>query len=46
MGFDRLTDKVRKKIFTLMNSISLEESIERIKVAEAKDSKKFSIITF
>ena len=39
MGFDRLTDKFRKKIFTLMNSISLEESIERIKVAEAKDSK-------
>lgn len=39
MGFKSTYEKDRKKIFDLINSISIEESLEKIKLEEAKSSK-------
>ena len=38
MGGGRMTDKVSDRIYNLINSISLGETLEKIKIAESKDS--------
>jgi len=38
MGGGRMTDKISDRIYTLINSISLGEALEQIKVSESKDS--------
>ncbi len=45
MGGKRLTDKISDSIFDLINSISYEQAIEKIRRAEAKDSKSGVITT-
>lgn len=45
MGGKRLNDKISDSIFNLINSISYEQAIEKIKRAESKDSKSGIITT-
>ena len=45
MGFDSMRDKSKNRIFNLLNSISLEEALEKIKIAEAKNSKSGILTT-
>ena len=45
MGGNRMSDKISKRIYDLINSISLGEALEKIKIAEAKDSKSGIITT-
>lgn len=45
MGGNRMSDKINKRIYDLINSISLAEALEKIKIAEAKDSKDGIITT-
>ena len=45
MGGNRMSDKISKRIYDLINSISLGEALEKIKIAEAKDSKDGIITT-
>ena len=39
MGGGRTTDKINERIYSLINSISLSEVVEKIKISESKDSK-------
>tara|TARA_B100000902_G_C27212631_1_gene865264 strand:+ start:216 stop:1256 length:1041 start_codon:yes stop_codon:yes gene_type:complete len=39
MGGGRMTDKINERIYSLINSISLSEVVEKIKISESKDSK-------
>jgi len=39
MGGKRITKRVSDKIFDLINSISISESLEKIRISESKDSK-------
>lgn len=39
MGGSRLTDKVNERIYNLINSISISEALEKIKLSESQDSK-------
>ena len=45
MGGKRLSDKISDSIFNLINSISYEQAIDKIKRAESKDSKSGIITT-
>ena len=45
MGGKRITDRTRDKIFNLINSISLNNTVDRIKVEESKDSKSGIVTT-
>ena len=45
MGGKRITDKARDKVYGLINSISLNDTVERIKVEESKDSKSGIVTT-
>tara|TARA_A100001015_G_scaffold310765_1_gene412752 strand:- start:73 stop:1113 length:1041 start_codon:yes stop_codon:yes gene_type:complete len=45
MGGKRITDRIRDKIFNLINSISLNNTVDRIKVEESKDSKSGIVTT-
>jgi len=45
MGGNRMSDKINKRIYDLINSISLAEVLEKIKIVEAKDSKDGIITT-
>tara|TARA_B110000211_G_scaffold156278_1_gene177162 strand:- start:257 stop:1297 length:1041 start_codon:yes stop_codon:yes gene_type:complete len=45
MGGNRMSDKISKRIYDLINSISLGDALEKIKIAEAKDSKDGIITT-
>jgi predicted type IV restriction endonuclease len=45
MGGGRMSDKINKRIYDLINSISLAEVLEKIKIVEAKDSKDGIITT-
>ncbi len=45
MGGKRITDRIRDKIFVLINSISLNNTVDRIKVEESKDSKSGIVTT-
>ena len=45
MGGNRMSDKISKRIYDLINSISLGEALEKIKIVEAKDSKDGIITT-
>ena len=45
MGGNRISDKISKRIYDLINSISLGEALEKIKIVEAKDSKDGIITT-
>ena len=45
MGGNRMSDKISKRIYDLINSISLSEALGKIKIAEAKDSKDGIITT-
>ena len=45
MGGGRMSDKVSKNIFSLMNSISYEQALEKIKINEAKESKEGILTT-
>ncbi len=38
MGGGRMTDKISDRIYSLINSISLTEALEKIKILESKDS--------
>ena len=38
MGGGRMTDKISHRIYSLINSISLSEALEKIKISESKDS--------
>ena len=38
MGGGRMTDKISERIYSLINSISLTEALEKIKILESKDS--------
>ena len=39
MGGVRMTEKISNRIYDLINSISLQEAVEKVKVLEGKDSK-------
>ena len=39
MGGSRLTDKVNERIYNLINSISISEDLEKIKLSESHDCK-------
>lgn len=39
MGGVRMTDKISGRIYDLINSLSLQEAVEKVKVLEGKDSK-------
>ena len=45
MGGGRMSDKVSKDIFSLINSISYEHALEKIKINEAKESKEGILTT-
>ena len=45
MGGKRMSDRVRDKIFSLINSISLEEALGRIKLQESVESKSGILTT-
>ena len=45
MGGKRITDRIRDKIYNLINSISLNNTVDRIKVEESKDSKSGIVTT-
>tara|TARA_B100001564_G_scaffold350109_1_gene354068 strand:+ start:124 stop:1149 length:1026 start_codon:yes stop_codon:yes gene_type:complete len=45
MGGGRMSDKVSKNIFSLINSISYEQALEKIKINEAKESKEGILTT-
>ena len=45
MGGGRMSDKVSKDIFSLINSISYEQALEKIKINEAKESKEGILTT-
>ena len=38
MGGGRMTDKINDRIYSLINSISLSEALEEMKISESKDS--------
>jgi len=45
MGFDTMRSNAQKRIFNLINSISIEEVIEKIKIAESRESKSGILTT-
>ncbi len=45
MGGSRLTENIRKRIYDLINSISLEEALDKVKLKEGKNSKTGIVTT-
>ena len=45
MGGSRLTENIRKRIFKLINSISLEQALDKVKLKEGQDSKSGIVTT-
>jgi hypothetical protein len=45
MGGSRLTETVRKRIFKLINSISIEQALEKVRLKEGKNSQSGIVTT-
>lgn len=45
MGGGRLTETIRKRIFKLVNSISLEQALDKVRMKESKNSKSGIVTT-
>ena len=45
MGGNRLTDSIQKRIFKLVNSISLQEALKKVRTKEGKHSKSGIVTT-